>query len=69
MGGPAARHWLSEIVAQVRTVNAANEAKELARRYGRGGVLRASLRMLSLYLRRPACRAFVKGVRQGGVMP
>jgi hypothetical protein len=60
---------LSGIAVQMHTVEAANEAKEVARRYGRGGVLRASLRMLSLYLRSPAYRAFVKEVRQGGITP
>ena len=60
---------LSDIASQLRTVDAASEAKELARRYGRGGVLRASLRMLSLYLRSPAYRAFVQEVRQSGIMP
>jgi hypothetical protein len=60
---------LSDVAVQVRTVKAANEAKELARRYGRAGVLRSSLRMLALYVRSPAYRAFVKEVRQGGITP
>jgi ubiquinone/menaquinone biosynthesis C-methylase UbiE len=60
---------LSEIVSQMRTVQVADEAKGLAQRYGRAGMLRVSLRMLSLYVRSPAYRAFVKSVRQGGVVP
>ena len=60
---------LSEIAARLHTVEAANETKELARRYGRGGVLRASLRMLGLYLRSPAYRAFVKEVGRSGIVP
>lgn len=60
---------LRDITAQVRAVNAANEAKGLARRYGRGGMLRPMGRMLSLYLKSADYRAFVKSVRQGGVIP
>jgi len=60
---------LSDIVTQLCPVEVANEARELARRYGRGGVLRSSLRMLGLYAKSPAYRAFVQGVRQGGVIP
>ena len=60
---------LSAVASQIRSVDVANEAKELARRYGRGGILRSSLRMLGLYLRSPHYRAFVKSVRQTGVIP
>ena len=60
---------LNDVVTQLRPVSMANEARELARRYGRGGVLRSSLRMLGLYAKSPAYRAFVKSVRREGVIP
>lgn len=60
---------LSDIVSQVRSVSAVDETKGLAQRYGRGGMLRVMLRTLGLYLRSPDYRAFVKRVRQGGVVP
>jgi len=60
---------LGELVVRIREVNPATEAKGLAQRYGRGGVLRTSLRAAGLYLRSPEYRAFVKGVRRGGVIP
>jgi SAM-dependent methyltransferase len=60
---------LSELVVRIKDVHPATEAKELARRYGRGGVVRSSLRALGLYVRSPEYRAFVKGVRQAGIIP
>ena len=60
---------LTTIVSQVRTVNPANEVQGLAQRYGRGGMVRNMLRAAALYLRSADYRAFVKSVRQGGVIP
>ena len=39
------------------------------RRYGCGGIVGSVLRALVLYIRNPAYRAFVKGVRKGGIVP
>jgi len=39
------------------------------RRYGLGEMLGVTGRMLLLYLRSPAYRRFVKGIRQEGVVP
>jgi hypothetical protein len=41
----------------------------LLRRYGYGGIIGSALRGLVMYARNPAYRAFVKGVREGGVVP
>jgi arsenite methyltransferase len=60
---------LHDIVSQLRTVNAVDETKGLARRYGRASMLRSMLRALSLYLRSQDYRAFVKSVREAGVVP
>jgi len=60
---------LTEIVVNVREVRARREAKELARRYGYGGMLRSIYRALSLYARNPAYRRFVKEVRKEGITP
>jgi ubiquinone/menaquinone biosynthesis C-methylase UbiE len=60
---------LSEIANQIREVKPADEGKGLVRRYGRSGMLRILLRTLRLYLRSPDYRAFVKSVRQTGVLP
>jgi len=60
---------LQEITSRVYAIDPAQEAKGLAERYGKGGILRIFGRMLRLYLRSPAYRAFVKSTRQGGVLP
>ena len=60
---------LTEIVVNVREVRPRGEAKELVRRYGYGGMLRSLYRALSLYLRNPAYRRFVKEVRKEGIIP
>jgi arsenite methyltransferase len=60
---------LKDVLAQGREVDAASEAKGLTARYGKGGILRISLRLLRLYLRSAAYRRFVKAVRQAGVLP
>jgi hypothetical protein len=60
---------LQVVAARSYAIDTAQEAKGLAERYGRGGMLRVFWRMLKLYLRSPAYRAFVKSTRQGGVLP
>ncbi|MBN1136728.1 MAG: methyltransferase domain-containing protein [Anaerolineae bacterium] len=60
---------LQDITVQIHPVDAKKEAGLLARRYGYGGVIGSALRALVLYARNPAYRAFVKGVRQGGIVP
>ena len=46
-----------------------DESKGILRRYGWGGTLSVMGRMLLLYIKNPAYREFVKGVRQNGVTP
>jgi len=60
---------LHEIAVRTYPVNTQDEAKGLLRRYGWAGALQIIWRMLRLYATSPAYRAFVKGVRQGGVTP
>jgi len=60
---------LTDIVVNVREVRPRREAKELVRRYGYGGMLRSLYRALSLYLRNPAYRRFVKEVQKEGITP
>ena len=60
---------LTDITVNVREVRPRREAKELVRRYGYGGMLRNLYRALSLYLRNPAYRRFVKKVQKEGITP
>ena len=60
---------LTGIVVNVREVRPRIEAKGLIRRYGYGGMLRTLYRALSLYLRNPSYRRFVKEVRTEGIIP
>lgn len=60
---------LQEIVVKIRTVDARDEAKGIVRRYGYGGMLGTSIKALRLYIRNPAYRRFVKGVRKQGIIP
>ncbi len=60
---------LGEISATVRPVSVKEEARAIFRRYGCLGMLRVWSRMLALYLRNPAYRSFVKGLREGGIVP
>jgi arsenite methyltransferase len=60
---------LREIVVRTYKINVRNEAKGILRRYGFGGMLGVLLRMLSLYVKNPAYRKFVKEVRKDGVTP
>ena len=50
-------------------VNVQDESKGILRRYGCGGMLGVASRMLSLYVRSPADRKFVKEVQKGGITP
>lgn len=60
---------LTDITAKSFRVNTQEEAKGLLRRYGLGESLRIMGRMLSLYVKSPAYRKFVRGVRESGVIP
>jgi SAM-dependent methyltransferase len=55
---------LHEIIVKVYDVDIKDETKGILQRYGLGGMLRVQLRMLALYVRSPAYRDFLKGVRQ-----
>jgi hypothetical protein len=60
---------LQSISVRVHPVVAGKEARLLLRRYGCRGMIRVALRGLRMYIRNPAYRKFVKGVREGGVVP
>ena len=60
---------LTEITVRTYAIDARDEARGILRRYGLGGTLRVLWRMLALYAKSPAYRRFVRGTRQGGVMP
>lgn len=60
---------LREIVVRTSQVNTQDEVRGLLQRYGCGGMLGVYGRMLSLYVRNPHYREFLKGVREQGVKP
>ena len=60
---------LQGIVVRLHPVNAKKEAGLLLRRYGYGGMIGSALRALSMFVRNPAYRSFVKGVGKDGVVP
>jgi len=60
---------LKEIISQPYAIRAQDEEKGILQRYGLGGMLGILGRMLRLYIKNPAYREFVKGVRQTGVIP
>lgn len=60
---------LTDIVVRIGAVDVQNEMRGLIRRYGLGGILRVFGRIFRLYMRNPAYRQFVKGVRQVGMRP
>jgi arsenite methyltransferase len=60
---------LVNITVRSHPVDVKNEAKLLLRRYGYGGMIGTALRTLVMYTRNPAYRAFVKDVREGGIVP
>ena len=67
--GLLANAGLVDITVRIHPVDAKEEAKLLLRRYGYGGMIGSALRALVMYIRNPAYRRFVKGVREGGVVP
>jgi len=60
---------LREITVRTYAIKTQDEAREILRRYGLGGMLLVLWRMLLLYAKSPAYRRFVKGVRESGVIP
>jgi ubiquinone/menaquinone biosynthesis C-methylase UbiE len=60
---------LKEIQVQTYEIDVKNEAKGLFRRYGVGGMMGVMSRMVSLYMKNPFYRAFVKKVKKEGVTP
>jgi len=60
---------LTGIVVNVREVRPRREAKGLVRRYSYLGMLRSLFRAVSLYIRSPAYRRFVKDVQKEGITP
>jgi len=60
---------LKDLVVRIYPVDPKEEAKGLLKRYGLGGMLRVISRQLTLMLRNPAYRSFVKNLRQTGVIP
>jgi arsenite methyltransferase len=60
---------LDVVTEMVREVSVRNESRGILQRYGCGGMLRVWRKTLSLYLRNPAYREFVRSVRQGGLTP
>jgi arsenite methyltransferase len=60
---------LRDIFSKTCTVDVQAEAKGIFRRYGCAGMLGIYARILSLYLRNPAYRAFVKEAQKGGLVP
>jgi len=72
-----AREWvglletagLEEIQHRVSEINVQDESKGILHRYGCGGLLGILWRMLSLYVRNPAYRYFVKQAGRGGITP
>jgi SAM-dependent methyltransferase len=60
---------LREIAVSTFGVNVHDESRGLLRRYGCGGTLAVIGRMLALYLRNPAYRAFVSKVQKDGITP
>jgi arsenite methyltransferase len=60
---------LVDIAVRIHPVEAKKETQLLLQRYGYGGMIRNMLRALAMYVRNPAYRRFVKGVREEGIIP
>jgi arsenite methyltransferase len=60
---------LSELEVSISAIDTRDEAKGILQRYGCLGMLRVFGRLLSLYVKSPAYRRFVKRVQQGGLLP
>jgi hypothetical protein len=54
---------------EIMEIDIRDEAKGILARYGFFGMIRILGRTFKLYLRNPAYRQFVKGVRQEGITP
>jgi arsenite methyltransferase len=60
---------LEDIVEKSYTVNVKKESRGIVERYGFWGMLTVLRKMLSLYMKNPDYRKFVKGVQKSGVAP
>ena len=60
---------LKEIQAKTYELDVKNEAKGLFQRYGFAGMMGVMYRMLSLYIKNPSYREFVKKMKKEGVTP
>ncbi len=60
---------LKETVVKTYEVNVQDESRGILRRYGCGGLLGILGRMLSLYIKSPSYRKFVKEARKEGITP
>ncbi len=60
---------LQDITVRIHPVEARKEARLLLQRYGLGGMVSTWLRIMAMYIRNPAYRAFLKSLREGGVIP
>jgi SAM-dependent methyltransferase len=60
---------LVDIAMRIHPVETKKEAQLLLGRYGYGGMIGSMLRALAMYVRNPAYRRFLKGVREVGVVP
>lgn len=60
---------LSELDVKLLSIDTKDETKGILRRYGCRGMLRVLGRLLSLYVKSPAYRQFVKRVQAGGLIP
>jgi ubiquinone/menaquinone biosynthesis C-methylase UbiE len=60
---------LQEISVRMHAVDIRDETRAILQRYGCVGMLRVWSRMFVLYVRNPAYRRFVKGLREGRFIP
>jgi ubiquinone/menaquinone biosynthesis C-methylase UbiE len=60
---------LKEIQVKTYEINVNDEAKGLFRRYGFAGMMGVMFRMLTLYIKNPSYREFVRKVKKEGVTP
>lgn len=60
---------LKDVTSFITQIDTAEESKGIAARYGIGGILRVLMRTFGLYRRNENYRAFVKEVRQTGIIP
>jgi len=60
---------LKNTVVRTHQINLQEESKAILKRYRFSGMLKIFGRMLSLYLKNPAYKEFVKKVQKGGITP